>query len=176
MKHFLILHTFFLAFLTNAFGQSYLGYISKATELIDTNRTIVKHLPKGDAVFLISLELQEGYYNIVHIKSNKEGFIPRKDVVIERVIPQTEGNVFTSIKTSDVKDPIIKVFNNSKYAMTVKINDVLYELQAKEKRAIHLKNGRLYYRVSSQYIEPYYGTEIIENFHLYEWEFYIADL
>ncbi len=176
MKHFLISITFFLAFLTNAFGQSYLGYIGKSTELIDTNRAIIKHLPKGDAVFLTSLELQEGHYNIVHIKSNKEGFIPRKDVVIERVIPQTEGNVFTSIKTSDVKDPIIKVFNNSKYGMTVKINSVLYELQPKEKRTIHLKNGRLYYRVSCQYIEPYYGTELIENFHLYEWEFYIADL
>jgi hypothetical protein len=164
----------FLVF--NSFCQSYLGYVNNGCELIDTNNRQIKHIPKGDAVFIISLDLQFGHYNVVHIKSSKEGFLPRKNIIIERVIPQTESNVFNSIKKSDIKNPILKIMNSSKYAMILKIDNNFYEINPKEKKAIHLTKGRHYYRVSSPYMEPYYGTEILDEFHLYEWEFYIADM
>jgi len=174
-KLFLLL---FLSFFsrTPILCQSYLGYVNVSTELIDTNNTQIKHIPKGEAVFIVSLETQHGNYNVVHIKSNKEGFVSRKNVTIERVIPQTESNVFSSVKTSDVKDPILKIHNSSKFPLIIKIDNVFYEINGKEKKAIHLKKGRHYYRVSSPYMEPYYGTETLDDFHLYEWEFYIGDM
>jgi hypothetical protein len=169
--------TYFILFLTfQTYCQSYLGYVNTTSELIDTNNRQIKHIPKGDAVFIISLDLQFGHYNVVHINSSKEGFLPRKNIIIERVIPQTESNVFNSIKKSEIKDPILKIFNSSKYAMILKIDNIFYEINAKEKKAIHLTKGRHYYRVSSPYMEPYYGTETLDDFHLYEWEFYIGDM
>ena len=167
---------FTLLFTLPAFCQSYLGYVNVGCELIDTNYREIKHIPKGDAVFIISLDIQFGHYNIVHINSSKEGFLPRRNVIIERVIPQTESNVFNAIKKSEIKNPILKIMNSSKYAMILKIDNMFYEINAKEKKAIHLTKGRHYYRVSSPYMEPYYGTEILDEFHLYEWEFYIGDM
>ena len=125
---------FFLLFTFQSFAQSYLGYVDSGTELIDTNNRQIKHIPKGDAVFIISLDLQFGHYNVVHINSSKEGFLPRKNVIIERVIPQTESNVFNSIKKSEIKDPILKIMNSSKYAMILKIDNIFYEINAKEKK------------------------------------------
>lgn len=167
---------FFLFLSSHSFCQSYLGYVNTGSELIDSNNRQIKHIPKGDAVFIISLDIQFGHYNVVHIKSSKEGFLPRKNILIERVIPQTESNVFNSIKKSDVKDPILKVMNGSKYGLILKIDNIFYEINPKEKKAIHLTKGRHYYRVSSPYMEPYYGTETLDEFHLYEWEFYIGDM
>ena len=157
-------------------AQSYLGYSNQISELVDTNYRSIRNIAKGDALFLISIETQQGYYNVIHIKSNKEGFILRKHVQIERVVPQVEENIFTSINKSEVKDPIIKVKNSSKQVLTIKLNNNLFEIAPKEKRTIHLNPGKYYYRVSSQDIQPYYGEESLDNFHLYEWEFYIADM
>lgn len=173
-----ILFAFLLFFLsvTFAFSQSYLGYSILNTDLIDTTYKPIKHITKGDALFVISLEAQQGHYNVIHIKSNTEGFIPRKNVMLERVVPQTEENLFSTIKQSEVRDPIVKVFNNSKAGMTVKLNDTLYEIRPKEKTTIHLKPGKYYYRISTADINPYYGTEILDEYKLYEWEFYIGEM
>ena len=167
---------FFLFLPLTHFSQSYLGYSTQHTELIDSTYATIRTVAKGDGLFIISLEAQHGYYSVIHIKSNKEGFIPRKNVVLERVVPQVEENIFSSIKQSDVRDPIIKISNTSKIAMTVKLNNTLYEIQPKEKRTIHLKTGKYYFRVSTPDIAPYYGSEELDEFKLYEWEFYIGDI
>ena len=165
-----------LFFSLSVYSQSYLGYSNQISDLVDTNYTSIKHIAKGDALFLITIENQVGYYNVIHIKSNKEGFSPRKHVQIERVVPQTEKNIFTSVIKSEVKDPIVKVRNSSKQVLILKLNNSIIEIAPKEKRTLHLNQGKYYYRVSSQDIEPYYGVENIDNFHLYEWDFYIGDM
>lgn len=176
MKLFLVHILIFITAHTLCNAQSYLAYANESMDLIDTNYATIKHIPKGDALFLVSLENAHGYYNVIHIKSNKEGFVPRKHIQIERVIPQIEENIFTSVQTSDAKDPILKVYNNSKMPMILKINNVHYDVAPKERKNIHLKKGRFYYRVSTSNVEPYYGTETLDDFRLYEWEFYIGDM
>jgi hypothetical protein len=167
----------FLLFLhLSSYSQSYLGYSTQNTELIDSVYNTIRTVGKGDALFIISLEAQHGHYNVIHIKSNKEGFIPRKNVVLERVVPQTEDNIFSSIKKSEVKDPIIKIHNASKLALTIKLNNTLYEVNPKDRTTIHLKAGKYYFRVSNPDIAPYYGTEDLDEYKLYEWEFYIGDM
>lgn len=165
-----------IGLLNALYAQSYLGYANQQTDLIDTLNRPIRSITKGDALFVISLDAQFGHYNVVHIKSNKEGFIPRKCISLERVVPQTEDNIFSSIKTSEVKDPVIKIFNSSRIPISVKLNNTIYDINPKERTTIHLKAGKYYYRVSNPAIEPYYGSEEVDEYKLYEWEFYIGDM
>ncbi len=171
-----LLFFLFFSFPILSHSQSYLGYATQHVDLIDSNYTTIKTVAKGDALFVISLDVQQGHYNVIHIKSNKEGFIPRKNVALERVVPQIEENIFSSIKQSDVKDPIIKVYNNSKMALTIKLNNTFYEINPKDRTTIHLKAGRYYFRVSNPDMDPYYGSEVLDDYKLYEWEFYIGEM
>lgn len=173
---FLFFYGLVVSTLNIAYPQSYLGYVNHPTELIDTLYKPIRSVSKGDALFVISLDSQFGHYNVVHIKSNKEGFIPRKHVSLERVVPQTEDNIFSSIKKSEVRDPVIKIFNSSRIPISVKLNNTIYDISPKERTTIHLKAGRYYYRVSNPEIEPYYGSEELDEYKLYEWEFYIGDM
>ncbi len=158
--------------ISNGFSQSYMGYTRKATSLFDSTHTQLELIEKGEAVFIFSKEKNSKHYFINHIRTNKEGFILKKEVIVtEKALDITEHN-FSTIKESEEKEPIISVKNSLNETLTLKINSIKYEIAPKESQIIRLKQGRFTFVVTSPGMLPHYGREIMEEFKRYEWDFY----
>jgi len=96
-----------------------------------------------------------------------------KYVVVDHRMRPAKETVLTSVKPSDTKDPVLNLYNDSKYPMALKLGDVLYHLSPREKMTLSLKRGSYNYRVTAPDLNPYYGKEPLDNFHTYAWEFYV---
>jgi hypothetical protein len=170
--HFLLI-AFVLLLCNLSFGQSYIGYLKKETNLIDRNKTVIEVIKKGEAVFIHSLPLSSEFYLVNHINTNNEGFVSAKNIYhLEEVIEDTAAS-FSKISLSDKKYPIIRIRNSTHSNLKIKINCINYEIESKNEILIPLEKGTFTYVVTGANMHPHYGKEALEEFKMYDWDFYI---
>lgn len=175
----MIIRTLFLLliFITNTYGQSFLGFATKNVNLRErptTESIKITTLNSGTALFIIDIEDKDGFYNVIVIDSNQEGYVHKSFVKLDREIPKNTEGIFNPIgKSRDVISEL-NVFNNTSKNLTLKLNHITYSFSPKEKRKITLAPGKYEYRASASGVIPDYGSEYIESNMNYEWEFYIT--
>lgn len=155
-------------------AQSYIGYTVCPTYVTDSlgHRHVV-HTGKGDALVLPSLDHKHGLYKVIHIKSKKEGFLGVHDLTIEKNLPVSQEDFMASLENSDVKDPVIKIHNQSKKIMTVVLNQDKYDIEPHQTATLHVKAGKYHSKVLIVNTEPIYNFDILENFKLYDWNYFV---
>ena len=164
-----------ISFVSNA--QSYLGYVSKTVNFRtqpNTNCTIINSLPRGTALFVISKEKSNGFYQVINIETNKEGYIHSSFVQLDKPLPKNEQGIFTPVGKTNTSSPIIKIHNNTSKTLTLKLNDKLYTFSPNQRRTLTLSSGSYSYRASAPGVIPDYGTEVMQSNYEYEWSFYIS--
>ncbi len=179
MKKLILLITFGLGTLTMSHAQSYIGYLSNRVDIMDSSgRNVVKKTRKGDGVLVYTLEVYHGKkYKVHHINSGKDGFIHREHVLLEKSVPytaQTMDDIKQAIKDTEMRDPMIKMYNNTDDKLNFKFGKQEIELNPQERMSMKLTSGRYYYKLKTKGYDPYYGVEVLENHRLYDWEFYIG--
>lgn len=158
---------------TTCHSQAYLGYVKKEVSLLDSNNVEIEKIKRGEMVFIHSAPKKASTYHVNRISTNAEGMVPAKNVyLLEEAIENTQS-AFNSIKSSDKKDPIIKVHNSTHAVIKLRIDNKKYEIQPKEDAMISLTKGKYNYVVTSADMLPHYGRETLDEFYMYEWEFYI---
>lgn len=168
---------FFALLLTNSgllWAQTYLAYTKQPLAMVDSSRSPIKHLEKGDALYVLTDKHYHGHVKAVHVKTHHEGFIPAHDVVIEKEIPfmQSMSSNFTK---SEVQNPEVVIRNSSHAPMTIKLGEHEYDIKSKESKSLHLPKGKYYYRVTAPDLDHYYGVEILDEFKRYDWDFYVDE-
>jgi hypothetical protein len=179
MKKLVFLFMAFFAMAITAHSQSYIGYMSDKVDIMDsTGKVIVKRARKGDGVLVYTLQVYQGKkYKIHHINSSKDGYIFREDVLLEKSVPytaQTLEEIKQAIRDTEMRDPLLKMYNNTDGKLTFKFGKEQYELNPKERVTVKLTSGKYYYKLKTKGYDPYYGVEILENHRLYDWEFYLG--
>ena len=172
---------FFLAlFMLTAsigFSQSYLGWVTKYVNFRQgpgTNYGVISSLKPGTQIFIVSLETENDFYNIIDITTDKEGYIHKSFVKLGDLVEKNEREMFTpSGKTSNY-NPEIEIFNNTSLTLTLKLNFETYIFSPKQKKTITLSPGTYNYRASAPGVIPNIGTEYLESNMGYTWEFYIV--
>lgn len=154
------------------FSQTHLGHSKHASVLRDSLSSPIINIEKGDALFIESDRPTNGLYKVVHLLTEKAGYIKAEDVKLDKKF-DTEST-FKSIK-SEEKDPTLKIHNNSVQPMYLKISGEEHLLAPNKITSIKLSKGKYYYQVSSPSVEHHYGHETVEEYKLYEWEFYVGD-
>ncbi len=158
-------------------AQSYLGYVTNEVNFraeANTNCVIISSLPRGTALFVISLEKDNGYYQVLDIETNKEGYVHSNYVKLDKMLPKNEQGIFNPVgKTSSVK-PIIKIHNNTSLLLTLKLNNEFYTFSPQERKTLTLSSGSYTYRASVPGVLPDYGTENMLSNYEYEWGFYVS--
>src|ERR1035437_4705877 len=124
-----ILLSIFLVLSVLSFSQSYLGWISSKVnfrELPSKDASIIGSLNAGTQIFIISLDTESDFYNIIDIKTNTEGYVNKKFVKIGKLLKENEQGIFTPNGQSTSSDPEIEIFNNTSIILTLKLNSQIY--------------------------------------------------
>lgn len=163
-----------LSFTSNA--QSYLGTITKQVNFREgpgTDYTVISSLKVGTAIFVVSLDTENDFYDIIDIRTNKEGYVNKKFVKIGKEIEKNEQGMFSPNGQTATYNPEIEIFNDTRLTLTLKLNKDLFSFAPQEKRSITLEPGSCDYRASAPGVIPSIGTEYLQSNNGYTWKFYI---
>lgn len=161
----------------SSLAQSYLGYTSKKTELrdcpLDTCEVLIT-IKKNSIVFLFSLQTDSGYYHVIDIKTNTEGYIAEDDIQSIEVLPESPGSIFQPKEKTVFSHSLVKIVNDTKLPLTLRLNATKYTFYNKEEQTLSLSPGKYTFYASAPGVIPNYGTVTFEKNVLYEWIFYIV--
>lgn len=180
MKKLLLVFAATIGCLCVAKAQSYIGYLSERVDIMDsTGKKVTKRGFKGDGVLVYTLDVYDGKkYKVHHINSGKDGYIRREQVLLEKSVPyiaQSMDEIKQAIRETEMRDPMIKMYNNTDGLLYFKFGKEEITLNPQERVAMKMSSGRYYYKLKTKGYTPYYGVERLENHHLYDWEFYIGE-
>lgn len=133
----LILLSIFLILSGSVFSQSYLGWVKKQVNFRigpGTEYDIITSIKSGKQIFIVSLESENDFYNIIDIASNKEGYIHKSLVKVGKEIKQNEEGMFTPTGQTENYNPEIEIYNNTKLTMTLKLNSDTYSFAPQQKK------------------------------------------
>ncbi|MEO5675166.1 MAG: SH3 domain-containing protein [Chitinophagales bacterium] len=161
----------------SAYCQSYIGWVTKQVNFREepsTESRIIMSLKPGSEVFIVSLETEDDFYDVIDIKTNQEGYVYKSYVKVGEEVKKNDQDVFTPTGSSINYNPSAEVFNNTNVTMTLKLNSESFTLAPHEKRTLTLSPGNYNYRASAPNVIPLIGTDNFEKNMDYTWEFYIV--
>src|SRR5688500_416224 len=97
MKRLLLLTSFFLVSLAT-YSQSYLGCVTKQVNFREgpgTDYGIISILTSGTQIFIVSLDSENDFYNIIDIATDREGWIHKSLIKLGEVVEENESGIFT---------------------------------------------------------------------------------
>lgn len=158
-------------------SQSFLGSVNKQVNFRTgpgTDYPVISSLKLNTTVFIVSLDSENDFYNVIDIATDKVGYIHKSFVKIGKAVEKDEQGIFTPDGKSSTYDPEVEIYNNTNRTMSLKLGSNLYSFSPKEKRKLSLKQGSVDYRASAPGVVPYIGTDKIESNMKYSWEFFIV--
>ncbi len=162
---------------SSGYCQSYLGWVTKQANFRvgpGTTYDVISSLEAGSQIFIVSLETENEFYNIIDIATDKEGYIHKSLVKIGQVVERNEGSIFTPVGKTATYNPQLEIYNNTSLTLTLKLNTTTYYFTPKQRQTLTLSPGSYNYRASAPGVIPDFGTEYIQSNMQYEWEFYIV--
>ncbi len=173
----LLLLIAFLIVSFSAHSQSYLGTTIKQVNFRaepDATSSVIKGLAPGTTLFIISLETENDFYNVIDVATDREGFVHKSFIRLGKQVKESEEPMFTPSGQTTSYNPSVEIFNNTTRTMTLKLAADIYTFSPKEKRTITLAPGRCAYRASAPGVIPYIGSDVLTSNTEYSWQFYIV--
>lgn len=159
------------------YSQSYLGTITKQVNFREgssTDDNIISSLKPKTQIFIVTLETENDYFNIIDITNDKEGYVHKSYVKIGQLVNRSNQNVFSPTGKLSNYESEVKIFNNTRKTLTLKMNTQLYYFTPYETKNISLNPGEYDFRASAPGVIPYIGTENLNSNQGYSWQFYIV--
>ena len=176
MKKILLL-IFFILISTAIYSQSYLGTITKQVNFREgssSDDNIISSLKPKTQIFIVSLETENDYYNVIDIATDREGYVHKSYVKVGKLVSKSNESVFTPNGQTSNYNSEVKIFNNTSKTLTLKLNAELYHFSPYETKNINLNPGEYDFRASAPGVIPYIGTENLNSNQGYSWQFYIT--
>ena len=161
---------------SNLYSQSYLGWVKKKTSLREepsSSSTLLLTLNTGAQIYIESLETINGFYNVIDIETNTEGYIAESNVKIGEVVEKSKERLFSPSGKIAAYDPEVEIFNNTSLDLTLKLNETVYKFSPQEKYTLKLSSGFYEFRASAPGVIPVSGNDNLESNMGYNWEFYV---
>ncbi|MCF8330288.1 MAG: SH3 domain-containing protein [Crocinitomicaceae bacterium] len=158
-------------------AQSRLGWTTQKVNFRSgpgTDYGVISSLSPGQQIFIISSETENDFYNIIDIKSNREGYIHKSFVKLGKIVEEQQGGLFESNGSTSNYSPEAEIFNNTDVELTLKINSTIHYFSPHQKKTITLSPGQSSYRASAPGVVPYIGNEYLQSNMKYTWQFYIV--
>lgn len=168
---FLILGSFSIAI-----GQSYLAATTQKAnlrDLPDKSSEVLDQLAANSQLFVYSSETTDGYYNVIDIATDQEGWIHKSLIKLIKTIPKSDESPFSPDGKSSTTESIVEVKNNTSIAMTLKMNSDYYYFDPQETKTLTIAPGGYKFLASAPSVIPYYGDDTLLSGYKYSWVFYI---
>ncbi|TDG37756.1 hypothetical protein EZJ43_01285 [Pedobacter changchengzhani] len=157
-------------------SKAYLGRVIKQVNMRNgpgLRYPIIGQVKGGSQIFIISLQSENDFYNIIDIETNKEGYIHKSNVTTSKEIKASKGDMFIPTHETTNINPEVEIFNNTTKILTLKMDNENYTLQPKQKQKITLTAANITYRASASGVIPLYGNKVFQQNMGYSWEFFI---
>ncbi len=119
MKNILLLIS--VCFSISFSAQSYLVEIIKQLtprEGPDKEYGIIKSLKPWAKIFIISLDSESDFYNVIDINSDKEGYVSKSFINVGKEVKLKEEGLFTSKGEINSSVSELEIFNNTYLTLT----------------------------------------------------------
>ena len=159
--------------------KSYIGIVkNKEINLLEgpgSGYEIITNLIPGSELFIISNKSINGYYNVIDVLSNKEGYVDVLFVDLGDEIKANDdsSNFIVTGVSDNPKLSIINIFNNTKVIASIKMGGFNYSFSPFEKRDIDISPGDYKIIVSSPNVIPFIEKVEIEIGKNYKREYII---
>jgi len=179
MKTFKLLIAFTVAVFSQSYAQTYLGYLTSDVNITDsTGSKVTCGSKKGDGILIYTLDLYgKDSYKVHHINKNKDGFLSRQNILLVKSVPylaQTQDEIKQAIMDSEMKMPVLNLYNNTKGKLSLKMGKEQIEMQPQERLSMKMNKGKYYYKLALEGQQAYYGVEVLTEHKMYDWEFYLG--
>lgn len=159
------------------FPQYHIGYTTTTVNLREcagTNCDVICKMPLHSTVFVFSDQHENGFYKVIFIDKDIEGYVSDKYVKLMQKISVNEKGTLQRTGESDNFWPTISIENACKHKTTLRMNNKTYHLEPYQKREIISDPGQVLIIASSPGIIPYVGADVLENNAEYRWKFYVV--
>jgi hypothetical protein len=158
-------------------AQAYLGQALRTVNLRGgpgTEYAVLRSVPAGSSLFVVSEETYSGFYAVVDIDSNKEGYIHSSFVKLVEPLEANQDGVFTPTgrAASDLCE--LEIYNRTEKVLTLKLDSEIYTFQPHQRTKLNVPPRMYNYRASAPGVLPDFGTERLDAGTAYSWEFYIV--
>lgn len=140
----------------------------------DVNSSAIIEIPKGDLVVLLDRSPVASWYNVIHVKSNQEGWIHSSTILTYYTKNRKPSLTISGRSTGSYKNPTLEVKNDSDKTMTLKLGETRYVFSPQESKTIPLTSGRYSFHASAPNVIPDFGEQNFELGYIYTWRFYIV--
>ena len=173
----IILIFFLVSAFNGIYSQSYLGTITKQVNFREgssSDDNIISSLKPKTQIFIISLETDNDYYNVIDIATDREGYVHKSYVKVGKVVIKSNESVFLPTGKSTSYNCDVKIFNNTSKTMSLKMNDDMFYFKPYETKNMEMNPNSYDFRASAPGVIPYIGKEKLNSNQGYSWEFYIV--
>ncbi len=160
--------------------KSYIGVVkNKEINLLEgpgSGYEIIKNLIPGSELFIISDKPINGYYNVIDVLSNKEGYVNILFVDLGDEIKANDdsSNFIVTGVSENPKLSIINIFNNTEARASIKMGGYNYIFEPYAERDIDITPGEYKIIVSSENVIPFIEKIEIEIGKNYKWVYDIT--
>lgn len=176
MKKFILLLTLQLITLMS-FAQSYIALTTTGVNMREgpsTEYDVVKHLAKGTALYVDLDESVDGWYLVVDIENDIEGYVSSRYVRLQKSVSKSNSTSIQKSARTYEYNPTIHIKNSSSTSMSLRINSTTYKLSPYETTKVTMIPGKFTFRASAPGVVPRSGEYTVDSNYDYEWEFYIV--
>lgn len=150
--------------------------VSRAFSLMEepnSSSAQIKRVTDHDTLVLIDREPEHGWYDVIDVRSGKEGWVNENDVRIsptKHPIPEAK---FSEEYVGSDDAPEVTVTNQTNGDLSLKIGGSYYTLKPKSQLPVPLSNGTFSYYATEPGVIPLMGSQLFKRGHRYTWRFWV---
>lgn len=159
--------------------QKYIAYTTQRVNMRECSSTecdVTKVLNQGSALFVDKNDEENGFYKVLDIDSNEEGYVSKKFVKFKKRVEQDNGEMFRPTRKSSYTyaPPTVKINNNTELTLTLIMDGVKYTFKPYGSQTLTFQAKTYEFRASAPGVIPLAGKKKLELDYDYDWTFRIV--
>lgn len=134
---------------------------------------VVLRVNRDSVLALVDTTPVGPWYNIIDVKSGKEGWVHGSVIRIVYTRNRTASPVFNAERVSPSANPSVEISNESDEDINLKVGRNLYTIPTHSKKGITLTPGTYRFYTSAPGVIPSFGEQTFETGYRYTWQFWI---
>ncbi len=129
---------------------------------------------RGDLLALIDRTPRGTWYNVIHVRSGKEGWVDGSVIDIKYTENPRQAPVFEERRVASNRDPELTIQNQTDRTLTLRLGTNLYSIAASSERSVTVPEGTYKFYGSVPRAYPTLGEKDFSKGVVYTWSFYIG--
>jgi hypothetical protein len=142
-------------------------------DFTDPKGAVIRNIAANDVLVLVSRTPTNGYLDVIDVRSGKEGWVDQDDVRIQLTQHPEQAAKLTEEYLGSDDPPEVSVENATGDALSLKVGERSYTLQAGSKLTVSLPAGTYGYYAWEPGVIPAEGRDDWKSGYRYNWKFYL---